>query len=576
MTSSQHRAAAVLWAAAFSLAVSVNAVLGSPRSIDTDPPQELPVSLNLHRVKVLLTGDARTVWIGDSWCRMSRTDRLPYGALAAWPINDISAVCLGFKGGGGTGRATNYTAGTGALVNVNAARSWITETNDGEPAHFALPVNDMTRVFGDPNLQLTGSGLFEGRIQAFGVNNSQFEKTDFGPFSQPGQSFRGRLFYYAPAALDDLLEQVDLADALGASRGSVLLRTGARPEWYLGGNPDTDPAVAATPSQINAAAQDVVLEQNLGTGPFLAMLESPTSPLVGSDDYWFFAGAAFWRADAEGHRVPGYYHTGLAQDSWSFAGMADDRESTGGKSYSDEQLLRWLDVTTLDRTQTPVVILHVATEAKPYEVIESSVRRILERYRDAFAAIGTVPPRFLLIGSYAHIINPKSLAESLVYIEQLDSLYAALAESEPDCAFFSLSVATDSTLFSTDAKGGPGTQQTARDWLDANGWSTITYGGTTYTLSSADNNGLDGVLSIDGLHLAAPTAAAFYAKLLGDAIAASVCPADFNGDGVANTLDVVAFLNAWAAGDGAADMDSNGTVDTRDVLVFLNLWNEGC
>ncbi|MDQ7014533.1 MAG: GC-type dockerin domain-anchored protein, partial [Planctomycetota bacterium] len=66
------------------------------------------------------------------------------------------------------------------------------------------------------------------------------------------------------------------------------------------------------------------------------------------------------------------------------------------------------------------------------------------------------------------------------------------------------------------------------------------------------------------------------AKLLGDAIEASVCPADFNADGVANTLDVVAFLNAWAAGDGAADIDGNGTVDTRDVLVFLNLWNEGC
>ena len=571
MTSSQHRAAAVLWAAAFSLALPLSAAFGQQ-----GVPREASVSVNLHRVKVLLNGDARTVWIGDSWCRMSRTDRLPYGALAAWPINDISAVCLGFKGGGGTGRATNYTAGTGALVNVNAARSWITETNDGEPAYFALPVNDMTRVFGDPNLQLTGSGLFEGRIQAFGVNNSQFAKTDFGPFSQPGQSFRGRLLYYAPAAPDDLLEQVDLADALGAGRGSVLLRTGARPKWHLGGDPDSDPAVAATPSQINATAQDFVLEQNLAIGSRLAVLESPAWPLVGSGDYWFFAGTAFWRVDAEGRRVPGYYHTGLAQDSWSFAGLADDSASTGGKSYSDEQLLHWLDVTTLDRAQTPVVILHVATEAQSYEVIESSVRRILERYRNAFAAIGTVPPRFLFIGSYAHIINPNSLAESLVYIEQLDSLYATLAETEPDCAFFSLSVATDNTLFSTDAEGGPGTQQAARDWLDANGWSTITYGGTTYTLSSADNDGLDGVLSIDGLHLAAPPAAAFYAKLLGDAIAASVCPADFNADGVANTLDVVAFLNAWAAGDSAADMDGNGTVDARDVLVFLNLWNAGC
>ncbi|MFG0242056.1 MAG: GC-type dockerin domain-anchored protein [Phycisphaerales bacterium JB054] len=573
----QHRAAA-LGAAVLSLAAASGVCAGqgaSPAGPEGARRGRVG-SVNLHRVKVLLDGDARTVWIGDSWCRMSRTDRLPYGALAAWPIDNVSAVCLGFKGGGGTGRATNYTSGPGALVDVNAARSWVTETNDGEPAHFALPVNDMTRVIGESGLVLTGSGLTEGRIQAFGINNSKFAETDNGPFSAPGESFLARLLYYAPARAEDLLERVELEDSLGGVLGPVYLRTGARPKWHLGGDPESGRAVDATPSQINAAAQDVLLGQNLSLGPQLAVLESPESPLVGSDDYWFYAGTAFWRVDAAGRREPGYYHTGLAQDSWSFAGLADDRESTGGKNYSDEQLRHWLDVTTLDRAQTPVVVVHVATEAKPYEVIEGSVLRILERYREAFAAIGTAPPRFLLVGSYVHIINPRSLAESLVYIEQLDAIYAGLAASEPDCAFFSLSAATDEVLFSTDAEGGAGTQQAARDWLDANGWSTITYGGNTYTLSSADDGGLDGVLTADGLHLSAAPAAAFYARLLGDAIAASSCPADFNGDGVGNTLDVIAFLNAWVAGDAGADIDGNGEVDTRDVLAFLNVWTAGC
>lgn len=573
----QHRAAA-LGAAALSLAAASGALAGQPAWLaGPDGASRGRVgSVNLHRVKVLLDGDVRTVWIGDSWCRMSRADRLPYGALAVWPIDNVSAVCLGFKGGGGTGRATNYTSGPGALVDVNAARSWVTETNDGEPAHFALPVNDMTRVIGESGLVLTGSGLTEGRVQAFGINNSRFAETDHGPFSAPGESFLARLLYYAPAHAEDLLERVELEDSLGGVLGPVLLRTGARPKWHLGGDPESGPAVDAIPSQINAAAEDVPLGQNLSLGPQLAVLESPASPLVGSEDYWFYAGAAFWRVDAAGGREPGYYHTGLAQDSWSFAGLADDRESTGGKVYSDEQLRHWLDVTTLDRAQTPIVIFHVATEAKPYSVIEGSVRRILERYREAFASIGTVPPRFLLVGSYVHIINPNSLAESLVYIEQLDSLYADLAASEPDCAYFSLSVATDNTLFSTDAEGGPGTQQAARDWLDTHGWSTITYGGTAYTLSSDDNGGLDGVLTADGLHLSAAPAAAFYAKLLGDAIASSVCPADFNDDGAGNTLDVIAFLNAWNAGESSADIDGNGVIDTRDVLAFLNVWTAGC
>ncbi|MCC7387228.1 MAG: hypothetical protein IT431_00520 [Phycisphaerales bacterium] len=54
------------------------------------------------------------------------------------------------------------------------------------------------------------------------------------------------------------------------------------------------------------------------------------------------------------------------------------------------------------------------------------------------------------------------------------------------------------------------------------------------------------------------------------------CPADFNCDGAANTLDVLAFLNAWNAGDFAADTNFDNEVDTLDVLTFLNLWAQGC
>jgi hypothetical protein len=54
------------------------------------------------------------------------------------------------------------------------------------------------------------------------------------------------------------------------------------------------------------------------------------------------------------------------------------------------------------------------------------------------------------------------------------------------------------------------------------------------------------------------------------------CAADFNGDGVVNTLDVLAFLNAWASGGSGADFDGNGVIDTRDVLAFLNAWSAGC
>lgn len=54
------------------------------------------------------------------------------------------------------------------------------------------------------------------------------------------------------------------------------------------------------------------------------------------------------------------------------------------------------------------------------------------------------------------------------------------------------------------------------------------------------------------------------------------CFADFNGDGIVNTQDFLAYLNAWAAGDPRADTNGDGTVNTIDFLAYLNLWVAGC
>lgn len=54
------------------------------------------------------------------------------------------------------------------------------------------------------------------------------------------------------------------------------------------------------------------------------------------------------------------------------------------------------------------------------------------------------------------------------------------------------------------------------------------------------------------------------------------CPTDFDGDGLVDTRDVLAFLNAWTVRDPEADFNGDGLVDTRDVLAFLNAWNTGC
>ncbi|MBK7405539.1 MAG: hypothetical protein IPJ41_13135 [Phycisphaerales bacterium] len=54
------------------------------------------------------------------------------------------------------------------------------------------------------------------------------------------------------------------------------------------------------------------------------------------------------------------------------------------------------------------------------------------------------------------------------------------------------------------------------------------------------------------------------------------CVGDFDGNGIVDTRDVLAFLNSWTKLDKAADIDGNGIIDTRDVLAFLNRWAAGC
>lgn len=54
------------------------------------------------------------------------------------------------------------------------------------------------------------------------------------------------------------------------------------------------------------------------------------------------------------------------------------------------------------------------------------------------------------------------------------------------------------------------------------------------------------------------------------------CPADANQDDRVDSLDVLAFLGWWAAGDPRADYVHDGVINTLDVLAFLALWSAGC
>jgi len=60
------------------------------------------------------------------------------------------------------------------------------------------------------------------------------------------------------------------------------------------------------------------------------------------------------------------------------------------------------------------------------------------------------------------------------------------------------------------------------------------------------------------------------------AVVPDTCYADFNQDGSLNTLDFIAFLNAWSSKDNSADFNDDGAVNTLDVIAYLNAFTAGC
>ncbi len=54
------------------------------------------------------------------------------------------------------------------------------------------------------------------------------------------------------------------------------------------------------------------------------------------------------------------------------------------------------------------------------------------------------------------------------------------------------------------------------------------------------------------------------------------CLADWNANGVVDSIDFTTYLNAWNSRDPQADINGDGRINSIDVIFWLNLWNFGC
>jgi agmatine/peptidylarginine deiminase len=61
-----------------------------------------------------------------------------------------------------------------------------------------------------------------------------------------------------------------------------------------------------------------------------------------------------------------------------------------------------------------------------------------------------------------------------------------------------------------------------------------------------------------------------------DFMIVGTCPPDFDHDGSVNSLDFIAFLNAFTAGDLSADFNGDDSINSLDFIAFLNAFGAGC
>ncbi|HZW09742.1 MAG TPA: M12 family metallo-peptidase [Phycisphaerales bacterium] len=54
------------------------------------------------------------------------------------------------------------------------------------------------------------------------------------------------------------------------------------------------------------------------------------------------------------------------------------------------------------------------------------------------------------------------------------------------------------------------------------------------------------------------------------------CRADYDGNGLADTRDVIAYLDDWVSKRPGADTNGDVVIDIRDFIAFLNAWASGC
>jgi len=387
-----------------------------------------------------LRDDCRIQVTGDSWTYANSQARSFQSISRLWPGSEGWAK---FCSVAGNPLSTDITFSpdetTNAPVRVGASNEYrIFEElyPSGNAKYFTLTSPFAEEFFGTPGFNLSSGGRI-WRSQILNVNGRRN-----GRISNSGEHWFARQLFIAPPnpANDQFNTGVFYADnTAGTDAINLDLVTGVRPYRMDGDDPDAPTAtgVNAIPEQINASFPDLPLSDPGASTPGFRMF-APGFP--DSGQYLSRHSTVFYRTDEQGQPEPGIYLSPAVGDSsWSYQALYIDSAGVGGnKTYSTEQLTRFLDTTTVRPDQPTLVIVYFATESLSTDQMVSTVSRGIQRWETAFQQAGLDRPYFLLMGNPAHMVTGRTYQQSLEYVEQQNAACLQLAQLHDRCAFISL------------------------------------------------------------------------------------------------------------------------------------------
>ena len=510
----------------------------------------------MDRVAGILEGDRRHVVMGDSFVFAAGWNRVFPSILKVRRFEPLTAIGAGV-------RPLHTLISSVSLLEdptgenprpISQSEQYRCEWLGGTaPADiYGLPANQVAELRAHGGVVVPA----DGGLLRFSVADDGMADGETGRFSVPGEPVAFRVVHRRTSRAVPPLESVRLTDMDDTNSVALDLTVG-------------------TPRQAASDASTLIVSST-EAGVTRAMLRemTPGDFAAGPERLATLAGIIAIRVYADGERLPGQYYSSLHDSSWAWPDFGRDVESqvpSPLKSISREQLVHWLQATTIDPRQPLTFWWYVDTEDRPEDSMRSLMRSAIDTADLACQEAGLPRPVHLAVVPHLHQTSGNKTRDELweIFARYRRAIDGIVDDPAYDhVARYSIFDATDGLMF--DAR------PESVAWLQARGYDAFTYGTVTANLTASGS-----LLDAFDAHPKDPLSAAFFASFLGQAIPVAPpppppCPGDVTRDGAVDFSDLLAVMEAWvpcpAGGGCGADQDGDGLVGILDLLEVLGYW----